>query len=43
MSYLIIGLVLFVIGNLTHLERVVTRLENELKHIKKRLEEMKNG
>ena len=34
MDYLVVGLLLFVIGNLTYLERVCSKLQIEVKHIK---------
>lgn len=37
MDYLIAGLVIFAVGNLIHLERVVSTLQTEIKHIKRYL------
>jgi len=43
MDYLLVGLLLLILGNLIYLERTVSRLNNEVKHIKKSLEEAKDG
>lgn len=43
MDYVIAGLILFAIGNLIHLERVVSKLQGEVKHIKEFLKEKEDG
>ena len=43
MDYLLAGLLFFTIGNLIHLERAVTKLQVEIKHIKESLKGRTNG
>ena len=43
MEYLIVGLLLFVIGNLTYLERVCRGNSKDIEYIKKRLCAGKKG
>lgn len=42
MDYLLAGLLLFSIANLIHLERVVSKMQTEIKYIKKSLEGGRN-
>lgn len=42
MDYLLAGLLFFTIGNLIHLERVVSKMQVELKYIKESLKGRRN-